>query len=74
MGERICHLCDTKRVEDENHFLLECLMYTHIKSQFQNICYNIDLPNLLTHQNYGDLGMLLLKLFEHINKILKQTK
>jgi hypothetical protein len=22
--ERICHLCDTKKVEDEKHFLLEC--------------------------------------------------
>jgi hypothetical protein len=22
--ERICHLCDTKRVEDEKHFLLDC--------------------------------------------------
>jgi hypothetical protein len=22
--EGICHLCDTKRVEYENHFLLEC--------------------------------------------------
>jgi hypothetical protein len=50
--KRICHLCDTKRVEDENHFLLECPMYTHIRSQFQNICYNTNLPNLLTHQNY----------------------
>jgi hypothetical protein len=44
---RICHLCDTKRVEDENHFLLECPMYTQIRSQFQNICHNI---NLLSSQ------------------------
>jgi hypothetical protein len=28
--ERICHLCDTKRVEDEKHFLLECHVYTQI--------------------------------------------
>jgi hypothetical protein len=72
--ERICHLCDTKRVEDENHFLLECPMYTQIRSQFQNIYHNTDLPNLLSHQNYGDLGTLLLKLFEHRNKILKKSK
>jgi hypothetical protein len=66
--ERIFHLCDTKRVEDEKHFLLECFPYTHIRSQFQNICYNIDLPNLLTHQNYDDLGMLLLTLFQAQNR------
>jgi hypothetical protein len=65
--EIIFHLCDTKRVEDENHFLLKCPMYTQIKSQFQNICYNIDIPNLLTHQNYGDLGMFILNPFKHTN-------
>ena len=26
--ERVCHLCDTKRVEDEKHFLLDCPTYT----------------------------------------------
>jgi hypothetical protein len=60
-----CHFFDTKKVEDENHFFLKCLVYTHIKSQFQNICYNTDLPNLLTHQKFGGLGILLLMLFEH---------
>jgi hypothetical protein len=30
--ERICHLCDTKRVEDEKHFLLDCPSYAHIRS------------------------------------------
>jgi hypothetical protein len=52
--ERIYHLCDTKRVEDEKHFLLECPAYTQIISQFQNICHNTDLPNLLSHQNFKD--------------------
>jgi hypothetical protein len=72
--ERICHLCDTKRVEDEKHFLLECPVYTQIRSQFQNICHNTDLPNLLSHQNFSDLGMLLLMLFKHRNNILKKSK
>ena len=53
--ERICHLCNTKRVEDENHRLLKCLVHMHIRSQFQNTCYNTDLPNLLTRHNYDDL-------------------
>jgi hypothetical protein len=72
--ERVCHLCDTKKVEDENHFLLDCLAYTHISSHFQNICHTINLPNLLTQQKYGDLGKLLLMFFEHRNKILKNHK
>ena len=45
--ERVCHLCDTKKVEYENHFLLDCPAYTNIRSHFQNICHTTNLPNLL---------------------------
>jgi hypothetical protein len=72
--ERICHICDTKRVEDEKHFFLDFPAYTHIRSQFKNIFHITDLPNLLSHQNYGDLGILLSIFFEHINTILKKLK
>ena len=62
-NERLCHLCDTKRIEDEKQFLLRCSAYTQIRSQFQKICHTTDLPNLSTQQNYGDLETLLLMLF-----------
>jgi hypothetical protein len=61
--ERICHLCDTKKVEYEKHFLLECPAYTKNRSQFSNIFHNIDLPNLPRLQKFSDLGTLLLTLF-----------
>ena len=38
--ERVCHLCESMSIEDEKHFLLECLAYTHIRSEFHSICYN----------------------------------
>ena len=44
--KRIFHLCENMNIEDENHFLLECPVYTHIRSQFHNICCNTDLPSL----------------------------
>jgi hypothetical protein len=72
--ERVCHFCDTKKVEDENHFLLDCPTYTHIRSHFQNINHTTNLPNLLNKQKYGDLGKLLLVLLEHRNKLLKNHK
>ena len=72
--EKIRHLCENMNIEDQNHFLLECPAYTHIRSQFHNICCNTDLPSLLTCQNYSELGTLLSKLFEHRSTILKQTK
>ena len=72
--ERICQICENRNIEDENHFLLECPAYNHIRSQFHNLCYNTDLPSLLQCQNYSELGRLLSKLFEHRNKILNQNK
>ena len=72
--ERVCHLCDTKKVEYEKHFLLDCLAYTHIRSHFQNIFHTPNLPNLLTQQKYGDLGKHILMLFKHRNQILNNHK
>ena len=68
--EMICRLYENRNIEDENHFLLECPAYTHIRSQFHNLCCNIDLPSLLTCRNYSELRALLTKLFEHRNTIL----
>jgi hypothetical protein len=33
--ERVCHLCDTKKVEYEKNILLDCPAYTHIRSHFK---------------------------------------
>jgi hypothetical protein len=56
------------------NIFLEFHTYFHIRSQFQNICNNINIPNMLTHQNYGDLRKFISNLLEHTHKILKQTK
>ena len=52
--ERIWHLCGTKSIANEIHFLLECHAYTHIIFQFHNLYRNIGLPSLLTSHNYGE--------------------
>ena len=36
--ERTSHRDETKRVEDEKHFLLNCPAYNLFRSKFQNIC------------------------------------
>lgn len=71
LDERVCHLYDTKTVEDENHFLLDCLALTHIHSNFQNLFHTSNLLDLLSQQNYGDIGMLFFLIFYHRNKMLK---
>jgi hypothetical protein len=72
--ERVCHLCDTKKVEYENHFLLDFTAYTHIRSHFKNIFHTTNLPNLLTQQNYGDLGNILLILFRAHKQNSKESQ
>ena len=72
--ERVCHLCDTKKVEDEKNFLLDCPAYTHFRCHFQNICHTTNLPNLPTQKKYGDVVKILLMFFEHRNKILKNCR
>ena len=59
--ERICYLCENMNIEDENHFLLKCLAYSHIRYQFHNLCC----------QNYSELKTLLSKLIKHRGTILK---
>ena len=60
--ERICRLYENRNIEYENKFLLECPTYTHIRSQFHNLCCNTNLSSPLTCQNY-----------KHMSTILKQT-
>ena len=46
--ERVCHLCESMSVEDENHFLLKCIAYTYIEFhiiQFKPLYH----PNLPKH-------------------------
>ena len=69
--DRICQIFDTKKVEDEKHFLLDCLALTDIHSQFPNICHTYNLLDFLSQPNYSDLEALLSLLFDHRNKVLK---
>ena len=67
--ERICHLSNSQEVKDEMHFLLKFLPYVCIRLQFQNIFNDTNIPNLLTHQNYGDLEQLFFNLLKHSSTI-----
>ena len=66
-----CHLCECMSLEDENHFLLEYLSYTYIRSMFHSIFHSTNLYNLLIFQKYTKLGKILGNFFEDNNKILK---
>jgi hypothetical protein len=50
------------------------ILLSQNRSQFKNIFHNTNIPNFLSHQNYGDLEMLLSMLFKHKNAILDKSK
>jgi hypothetical protein len=52
-------------LEDQNY-----IVKLGVRSQVKNM----DLPNLLSHQNYGDLRRLLSMFIEHRNTIVKKLK
>ena len=33
-NERMCHFCTSNKIEDENHFLLDCKAYSQIRDTF----------------------------------------
>ena len=68
-AEKVFHLCDSMIIKDEVHSLLEFLSYTHISSKSHIIFYNTNLYNLLTCQNYSDLGKLLASFFNNLLKV-----
>ena len=71
--EIICNLCDTKKVENEKHYV-RLTSYAHTASQFHNICNTIDLHNLLTNESQKDPRNFISNIFYQRNKRLKQMR
>ena len=68
--ERICLLCESKRVEYEKYFLLDCTTLTHIHSHLKIIFPMTNILNLFSQKNYNDLQTLLSLTFYHKNTVL----
>ncbi len=34
LDDRICQLCDTQEVEDENHFVCKCNLYNNLRKNY----------------------------------------
>ena len=54
--QRICKNCTMDKIEDENHFLFECKMYTHDREELYNFIklkLNRDFPTSPSHKENG---------------------
>ena len=66
--ERFCKLCDDQVVEDEDHFLLKCTTYTHLRDHYQINHDNV--PDFLNMENQSLLAKYLLSAYELRERLL----
>ncbi len=60
--DRLCQLCDQQVIEDEEHFLLNCPVYTDLRSHHQMDFYTV--PDILNMENQNQLAQYLLSASE----------
>ena len=65
--ERICKICTAGEVENEQHFLITCQAYNHLKIKYK--IYNFDIHNLLKTVEPDILGNYLIESFREREKI-----
>ena len=71
--ERICTLCNNGQVEDEEHFLLKCVIYNSLRTKYKFEHLN-DALAFFTEENLKTLGKYLIKAFEAREKIIKRNR
>ena len=60
--ERLCELCDTMEIEDEDHFLLRCTSYSYIRDHYQMSQQTV--PEMLNMEDQNHLAQFLSSAFE----------
>eukprot|EP00249_Psilotum_nudum_P023837 c29002_g1_i1 orf=1190-2446(+) len=65
---RICHLCDQHMVETEEHMVMTCPNYAHIREEFKHLLVGHNkIADLLHTESPSALGTFVFKLFKHRN-------
>ena len=60
--ERLCTICNDQEVEDEEHFLLKCTAYSHLREHHDMDFENV--PEILNMDNQHQLAKFLIASFE----------
>ena len=66
--ERLCTLCEKSAIEDEEHFLLKCTTYSHLREYHQIDMQNV--PDLLNMDNQYKLAQFLLSTLEFRQRLI----
>ena len=72
-NERVCKLCTSGQIEDEEHFLLDCSLYNHLrlKYNFENIN---EITGLFTGDTLNTFAKYLKEAFEARDAIIKTNR
>ena len=60
--QRLCRLCNLDEIETEEHFLLRCTLYNHLRTKY-NMNVNLDSNGLITNTQPYDLGQYISEAF-----------
>ena len=71
--ERICTLCKTDQVEDEEHFLLKCDIYNSLKTKYK-FEHLTEALGFFTGENLSTLGKYLCEAFKTREDRVKMSK
>ena len=66
--ERICVLCNEHVVEDEEHFLLRCTAYSHLRIHYNMLFQNV--PDMLNIEDQYQLAIFLISALELRQRLL----
>ena len=66
--ERICVLCNEHVVEDEEHFLLRCTAYSHLRIHYNMLFQNV--PDMLDIEDQYQLAIFLISALELRQRLL----
>jgi hypothetical protein len=72
LDERTCNICKNSEVEDEEHFLLTCDTYQHIRDNLIQKCINND-PAFIHLNNPKKIQYLMTVMANHTAKFVKEA-
>ena len=69
-NERMCKLCTSEQIEDEEHFLLDCSLYSPLRLKY-NFEHINEVTDFFTGDTLNTLGKYLKEAFEVRDTIIK---
>lgn len=71
LGRKNLHVCNSGKMENEKHLMLECEAYKDFRFKFADIISGSSWYNLFNEENIDKLGGLIINLHKRRTELLK---